>query len=662
MYQALYRKYRPKTFDDVVGQEHITETLKKQVETGRLSHAYLFIGTRGTGKTTCAKILAKAVNCEHPVNGNPCNQCAACRGIDDGSILDVVELDAASNNGVDNVRALRDEAVFSPANVRKRVYIIDEVHMLSTSAFNALLKILEEPPAHLMFILATTELHKVPATILSRCQRHSFKRIPVDTIAARLNYVAQQEHLNLQPDAAALLARMADGGMRDALTLLDQCSGSDVITTETVISAMGLAGNLRTAQLLQSIADGDTAKTLEQFRSLWQDGKDPAALLDELSMLQRDLLMQAVAPRGGRELLSGGYDSETLQTLSGAFTPAQLLANLQSIQDALTAMAAQPNPRIAAELCLIRLCRPELCDDVPTLCARVDKLEQAVRSGDIPATAASAPAKPAAALRQEPAPKPRQVQKAQPKPEPKPVFDDVPPWEPPAPPASAPKAKPEPKPVHDDGPPWEPPAPPASAPKAKPEPKPVYDDVPPWEPPAPPASAKKAKPEPKPVYDDVPPWEPPPEPMAPPEERPPWEMPPAPKPEPRPTPKAAPAPEPIPEPTPEPESTPAPTGAFDWQALCAYMEQELPVGIYYFLLDPLQATGELRDGTLTLHFSQQMVYPMFNKPEIAEKFRLAVQKLTGQNVRVVMQPMDTVTQINQRKIEELAHFPNVTIR
>mgnify|MGYP005897654817 FL=1 len=672
MYQALYRKYRPKTFDDVVGQEHITETLKKQVETGRLSHAYLFIGTRGTGKTTCAKILAKAVNCEHPVNGNPCNQCAACRGIDDGSILDVVELDAASNNGVDNVRALRDEAVFSPANVRKRVYIIDEVHMLSTSAFNALLKILEEPPAHLMFILATTELHKVPATILSRCQRHSFKRIPVDTIAARLNYVAQQEHLNLQPDAAALLARMADGGMRDALTLLDQCSGSDVITTETVISAMGLAGNLRTAQLLQSIADGDTAKTLEQFRSLWQDGKDPAALLDELSMLQRDLLMQAVAPRGGRELLSGAYDPVTLEELSGAFSSAQLLANLQSIQQTLGAMASQPNPRIAAELCLIRLCRPELCDDVPTLCARVDKLEQAVRSGDIPATAASAPAKPAAALRQEPAPKPRQVQKAQPKPEPKPVFDDVPPWEPPAPPVSAPKAKPEPKPVHDDVPPWEQPTPPASAPKAKPEPKPVHDDVPPWEQPTPPVSAPKAKREPKPVYDDVPPWEPPPEPVAPPEERPPWETPPAQKPAPRPASKAAPAPgpaappipepEPVPEPAPEPESTPAPTGAFDWQALCAYMEQELPVGIYYFLLDPLQATGELRDGTLTLHFSQQMVYPMFNKPEIAEKFRLAVQKLTGQNVRVVMQPMDTVTQINQRKIEELAHFPNVTIR
>lgn len=602
MYQALYRKYRPKTFDDVVGQEHITETLKKQVETGRLSHAYLFIGTRGTGKTTCAKILAKAVNCEHPVNGNPCNQCAACRGIDDGSVLDVVELDAASNNGVDNVRALRDEAVFSPASVRKRVYIVDEVHMLSNSAFNALLKILEEPPEHLMFILATTELHKVPATILSRCQRHSFKRIPVDTITARLNFVAQQEHLNLQPDAAALLARMADGGMRDALTLLDQCCGNECISTDAVISAIGLAGNLRTAQLLRSVAAGDTAGALEQFRALWQDGKDPSALLDELSILQRDLLMQAVAPRGGRELLSGAYDPVTLEELSGAFSSAQLLANLQSIQQTLGAMASQPNPRIAAELCLIRLCRPELCDDVPTLCARMDKLEQTVYSGAIPAPRASAP---------------------------------------------APKGKPESKPVFDDVPPWEPPVPPVSAPKAKPEPKPVFDDVPPWEPPAPPVSAPKAKPEPKPVHDDVPPWEPP-------------ETVPAPIPEPTPEPE----PEPIPEPVsaPAPEAVPAEAGTFDWQALCAYMERELPVGIYHFLLDPLQAAGELADGTLTLHLNKAPAYPMFNKPEIAEKFRLAVQTLTGQNVRVVMQPMDTATQIKQRQIEELTRFPNVTIR
>ena len=632
MYQALYRKYRPKTFDDVVGQEHITETLKKQVETGRLSHAYLFIGTRGTGKTTCAKILAKAVNCEHPVNGNPCNQCAACRGIDDGSILDVVELDAASNNGVDNVRALRDEAVFSPASVRKRVYIVDEVHMLSNSAFNALLKILEEPPEHLMFILATTELHKVPATILSRCQRHSFKRIPVDTITARLNFVAQQEHLNLQPDAAALLARMADGGMRDALTLLDQCCGNECISTDAVISAIGLAGNLRTAQLLRSVAVGDTAGALEQFRELWQDGKDPSALLDELSMLQRDLLMQAVAPRGGRELLSGAYDPVTLEELSGAFSSAQLLANLQSIQQTLGAMASQPNPRIAAELCLIRLCRPELCDDVPTLCARMDKLEQTVYSGAFPAPRASAPA-------------PKEM------PEPKPVHDDVPPWEPPAPPVSAPKAKLEPKPVFDDVPPWEPPAPPVSVPKAKPEPKPVFDDVPLWEPPAPPVSVPKAKPEPKPVHDDVPPWEPP-------------ETVPAPIPEPTPEPIPEPEPEPIPEPVsaPAPEAVPAEAGTFDWQALCAYMERELPVGIYHFLLDPLQAAGELADGTLTLHLNKAPAYPMFNKPEIAEKFRLAVQTLTGQNVRVVMQPMDTATQIKQRQIEELTRFPNVTIR
>ena len=218
MYQALYRKWRPKTFDEVVGQEHITETLKSQVRNGRLSHAYLFIGTRGTGKTTCARILARAVNCEHPVDGNPCGRCAACRGILEGSVMDVVELDAASNNGVDNVRALREEAVFSPAEVKKRVYIIDEVHMLSTAAFNALLKILEEPPEHLMFILATTELQKVPATILSRCQRHSFRRLEAETISRYLLTIAEREQMNLEPDAADLIARLADGGVRDALS------------------------------------------------------------------------------------------------------------------------------------------------------------------------------------------------------------------------------------------------------------------------------------------------------------------------------------------------------------------------------------------------------------------------------------------------------------
>ena len=226
MYQALYRKWRPKTFADVVGQEHITETLQRQVAEGRLSHAYLFTGTRGTGKTTCAKIVARAVNCEHPENGNPCNRCPSCLGIESGRLLDVVELDAASNNGVDSVRALRDEAIYSPAQVKKRVYIVDEVHMLSTPAFNALLKILEEPPEHLMFILATTELHKVPATILSRCQRFSFRRIQPKDIVGRLNYIAGQENIDLKEDGAALLARLSDGALRDALSLLDQCAAA----------------------------------------------------------------------------------------------------------------------------------------------------------------------------------------------------------------------------------------------------------------------------------------------------------------------------------------------------------------------------------------------------------------------------------------------------
>ena len=298
MYEALYRKYRPKTFDDVVGQPFITETLKTQVRTGRLSHAYLFTGTRGTGKTTCARILAKAVNCEHPVDGNPCNECDACRGIEDGSVLDVVELDAASNNGVDDVRMLRDEAIFSPTTVRKRVYIIDEVHMLSKPAFNALLKILEEPPQHLMFILATTELHKVLPTILSRCQRHSFRRLDGDTIAKRLAYVAEQEGINLTADAAQLLGRLADGGMRDGLSLLDQCSAAETVDTAAVLNAMGLAGTLRTQSIADAVLAGNTEEALTQFESLWQDGKDPAALLGELSGLFRDALLLPSRPEG----------------------------------------------------------------------------------------------------------------------------------------------------------------------------------------------------------------------------------------------------------------------------------------------------------------------------------------------------------------------------
>ena len=381
MYQALYRKWRPQTFDQVVGQQHITETLKNQVRTGRLSHAYLFIGTRGTGKTTCARILAKAVNCEHPVDGNPCGVCPACRGISDGSVLDVVELDAASNNGVDNVRALREEAVFTPASVRKRVYIIDEVHMLSASAFNALLKILEEPPEHLMFILATTELQKVPATILSRCQRHSFRRIDTPDIAEYLEYIAKQESFKLSHEAAELIARLADGGVRDALSLLDQCSASDTIDLEAVYSAMGLAGNRRTAQLMSGILDHDTDKTLRDFNSMWMDGKDPATLLTELSGLLRDTLMTHVAPKGARSLISGGYDDTTLGELSGRMTTEEIICAMETVQKYTASMRESTSPKTTAELCLVSLCDNTMGESIAELRARISRLELQISSG-----------------------------------------------------------------------------------------------------------------------------------------------------------------------------------------------------------------------------------------------------------------------------------------
>ena len=312
-YQALYRKYRPAAFSDVVGQSHITRTLQRQVAENRTSHAYLFTGSRGTGKTTCAKILARAVNCENPQDGNPCGTCAACIALEEGNSLDVLELDAASNNGVDQVRALRDEAVYPPANVRKRVYIVDEVHMLSTSAFNALLKILEEPPEHLMFILATTELHKVPATILSRCQRYAFRRISPADIAARLRRVAELEHIPLTDDGAELLARLAEGAMRDGLSLLDQCAASGgTVDSAAVLNTLGLAGHLQTAALLEHILRRDVPSALSLFGELYDNGRDGVTVLRELSALIRDLLLKRMAPEGSAALLSGGYDNSTL--------------------------------------------------------------------------------------------------------------------------------------------------------------------------------------------------------------------------------------------------------------------------------------------------------------------------------------------------------------
>ena len=382
MYQALYRKWRPKTFSDVVGQEHVTETLQRQVAEGRLSHAYLFTGTRGTGKTTCAKILAKAVNCEHPENGNPCNKCQSCLGIESGGFLDVMELDAASNNGVDHVRALRDEAIYSPAQVKKRVYIIDEVHMLSIAAFNALLKILEEPPEHLMFILATTELHKVPATILSRCQRFAFRRILPREIVGRLNYIAEQEGIDLRPDGAELLAHIADGALRDALSLLDQCAAAGgTIDSAAVLDALGLAGNLQTAQLMDCVLRRDTKAALLLLHRLYGSGKDVGAVLGELSALARDLLISETAPEGGAALLTGGYDSQTMDGLLRQADSARLIAICTTLQCAAADMNVSVNRRTDAELCLLKLCDETLSGDLSAINARLARLEQQMATG-----------------------------------------------------------------------------------------------------------------------------------------------------------------------------------------------------------------------------------------------------------------------------------------
>ena len=424
MYQALYRKWRPRTFDDVVGQEHITETLKQQVAGDRLSHAYLFTGTRGTGKTTCAKILARAVNCQQPENGNPCNQCPACLGIENGSILDVLELDAASNNGVDQVRALRDEAVYTPAAERKRVYIVDEVHMLSTPAFNALLKILEEPPAHLMFILATTELHKVPATIRSRCQQFAFKRILPGQIAQRLGYVAQEEGIDLTADGAALLARLADGGLRDALSLLDQCSGGRAkVDEKEILDVLGLAGNLETAALMDQIARRDTAAALDTLARLYAGGKDVASVLGELSALARDLLLRKTAPQRGASLLTGGYDEATMRALGEQFTAQRLLQTLTVLQSALADLPRSGNRRTDTELCLIRLCDESLDQSLAGLAARVARLEERLTQGGIPAqppAQSQAVSRPVSRPAQAPQRRPAAVLNVQ---------EDRPPWE-----------------------------------------------------------------------------------------------------------------------------------------------------------------------------------------------------------------------------------------
>ena len=388
-YQALYRKYRPQTFDDVVGQLAVTQTLKTQIVSGRMSHAYLFTGSRGTGKTSCAKILAKAVNCENPQDGNPCNCCPSCQSIDSGACMDVLEIDAASNNGVDNVRDLRDDAIYSPSQVKKRVYIIDEVHMLSVAAFNALLKIVEEPPEHLLFILATTELHKVPATILSRCQRFAFRRISQEDIAARLQYVAYQEKIDLDDSAARVLARLADGGMRDGLSLLDQCASATTgeLNAQQVYNCLGIAGEQTCSRMMGYIAAHDTRKALELFNRLYADGKDLGAMLDELACLIRDLLIIKTAGGAGITMLSGVAQEEEILALAKTISSGTLIRSMELLESTVASFTRSASRRIDAELCIINMCRPELQLDAKSLNARLTKLEEQLQNGSFVAAA-----------------------------------------------------------------------------------------------------------------------------------------------------------------------------------------------------------------------------------------------------------------------------------
>ena len=453
MYQALYRKWRPQTFADVIGQQHVTDTLRAQIKSGRLSHAYLFTGTRGTGKTTCAKILARAVNCEHPVNGDPCNECAACRGILDGSVLDVTEIDAASNNGVDNIRDLRDETRYTPAQVKKRVFIIDEVHMLSIGAFNALLKTLEEPPEHVLFILATTELHKVPATILSRCQRFDFRRIGAEDIARRLLDVAAGEGIELTEGAARLIARLADGAMRDALSMLDRAAAAGAVDEQTVTAALGVLGQGDGMRLAEALKAGDLAAAVGLLDEYYNEGRDLAAVYDQMLGLIRDALLVKTSKTDVSALISPAYTVKTLQKLCDGLAASTLLAWSRVIGEALDRMRSAANRRVEAELCAVRLCSLG-AEDYDTLGGRVEALEEKMKRG-MPVQAAPQAAPAAPARSGDDLPPPPGDADAPPPPD----DSEAPPWleeeqAQAAPAAPAKRAEPESAPAQADWPHW----------------------------------------------------------------------------------------------------------------------------------------------------------------------------------------------------------------
>ena len=380
-YQALYRKYRPTKFSDVVGQDHITKTLKNELDSGKIVHAYLFTGTRGTGKTTCAKILAKAINCLNSKGGDPCGECEICRMIANDEITDIVEMDAASNNGVDDIRELREQVNFAPATAKYRVYIIDEVHMLSGAAFNALLKTLEEPPEHVVFILATTEVHKLPDTILSRCQRFDFRRIDSAEIVGRLKYVAENEGLNLTDDAATLIASAADGGMRDALSILDLCAstGSD-ITEDTVANVCSMAGNDYLIKMTDLIKNRSTEQALMLIDELHNSSVDMLRLLSELTQHFRDLMIVKVVKGDKKPIVCSSAKMKALEKQAQDFDIKEIMAILSVLQSSASAMQSG-NRRCEMEMIIIRLCNPEIRQDLASLERRIALLESgAVKS------------------------------------------------------------------------------------------------------------------------------------------------------------------------------------------------------------------------------------------------------------------------------------------
>lgn len=377
MYKVLYRKWRPQTFTEVVGQTHITETLMNEVRENRLAHAYLFTGTRGTGKTSCAKILSKAINCLHPVNGNPCNECEICKGIDNGSVMDVVEIDAASNRGIEDIRALRDESAFSPAQAKYRVYIIDEVHMLTIEAFNALLKTLEEPPEHVKFILATTEVQKLPSTILSRCQRFDFRRIESEDIADRLTYVCAHEDAQLTRDAAMLIARISDGGMRDALSLLDRClSITRNVDASVVTDAAGIMNKSYLLNMARAFKEHDSSKALSLIDELHKSSCDAERLCSELTNYFRNILIIKTSKKPQNIIIATDEEIAELKDISSEFSPAEIFNILNILNEASSAVKRTQNKRIEAEMAVIKICAPEMNSDSSALISRIETLEK----------------------------------------------------------------------------------------------------------------------------------------------------------------------------------------------------------------------------------------------------------------------------------------------